>query len=189
MPSSAFSRRNDHGSWNSESARCRDSGSTGPLSASRPRVRQREDSSRRWPSARPSASGSRTAGSVSQGNGLFGVRALRAARSPSTGGSCSRRSRCSSTWSCTSSATCVFRTIRDGSGHSSSDIAHAGASSATGCATTDQSSWHSARTTQRARHAGSIPGETTRRKRNSPSRWRFCPLSPLTFRFRVRPPG
>ena len=24
---------------------------------------------------------------------------------------------------------------------------------------------------------------------NSPSRWRFCPLSPLTFRFRVRPSG
>ena len=24
-------------------------------------------------------------------------------------------------------------------------------------------------------------------ERNSPSRWRFCPLSPLTFRFRVEP--
>src|SRR6185436_18524282 len=26
-------------------------------------------------------------------------------------------------------------------------------------------------------------------RKNSPSRWRFCPLSPLTFRFRVRPSG
>jgi len=26
-------------------------------------------------------------------------------------------------------------------------------------------------------------------RRGSPSRWRFCPLSPLTFRFRVRPSG
>jgi len=26
-------------------------------------------------------------------------------------------------------------------------------------------------------------------ERSSPSRWRFCPLSPLTFRFRVRPSG
>jgi hypothetical protein len=25
--------------------------------------------------------------------------------------------------------------------------------------------------------------------KNSPSRWRFCPLDPMTFRFRVRPPG
>ena len=26
-------------------------------------------------------------------------------------------------------------------------------------------------------------------RRGSPSRWRFCPLNPLTFRFRVRPSG
>ena len=26
-------------------------------------------------------------------------------------------------------------------------------------------------------------------RKSSPSRWRFCPLSPLTFRFRVRPSG
>jgi hypothetical protein len=31
--------------------------------------------------------------------------------------------------------------------------------------------------------------EKNTQKENSPSRWRFCPLDPLTFRFRVRPPG
>jgi hypothetical protein len=28
-----------------------------------------------------------------------------------------------------------------------------------------------------------------RQEKGSPSRWRFCPLSPLTFRFRVEPSG
>ena len=29
----------------------------------------------------------------------------------------------------------------------------------------------------------------TNAERSSPSRWRFCPLDPVTFRFRVLPPG
>ena len=103
-----------------------------------------------WPRTRPSASASSTAESGLEGNARFGARALHSARSPSTGGSYSRRSRCSTTWSCTSSATCVFRTIRDGSGRSSSDIARTGASSAIGCVNTDPSSWHSARRTDLA---------------------------------------
>ena len=85
---------------------------------------------------RPSASASSTAESVSEGNALSGARALRAARSPSTGGSRSRHVRYWTTWSCTSSIP-ASRTTRDGSGRSSSDIARAGASSAIGCVTTD----------------------------------------------------
>jgi hypothetical protein len=38
-----------------------------------------------------------------------------------------------------------------------------------------------------ARRASS--GNSRGRTRNSPSRWRFRPLSPLTVRFRVEPPG
>jgi len=38
------------------------------------------------------------------------------------------------------------------------------------------------------RSAGGDPPDH-RWTRSSPSRWRFCPLDPLTFRFRVQPPG
>ena len=34
-----------------------------------------------------------------------------------------------------------------------------------------------------------VAGSERRLRKDSPSRWRFCPLSPLTFRFRVRPSG
>ena len=87
-----------------------------------------------------------TSESVSEANARSGAPALRAARSPSTGGSCSRRLRCSTTWSCMSSVTCASRTTRDGSGRSSSDIARTGASSVLGCVTTDMSSSPSALT-------------------------------------------
>jgi hypothetical protein len=59
-----------------------------------------------------------------------------AARSPSTGASCSRPPRCSTTWSCTNSATCASPTTRGASGSSSSRAARTGANSATGCAST-----------------------------------------------------
>ena len=100
----------------------------------------------RWPARRASGSASSTGESGSEGNALFGARALRAARSPSTGGSCSHHLRCWTTWSCMSSVTCSSRTIRGGSGRWSSDIVRIGASSATGYATTDPSCWLSALT-------------------------------------------
>jgi len=141
---SGCSRRSARGSLTSGGVRCPDSVSSLPRSASRRRVRPRESSFRCWPKGRPSGSASRIAESVSEGNAHFGARALRAARFPSTGGSYSRRSTCSTTWWCTSSVTCASQTIRERSGRSSRDIARTGASSATGCVTTDPSSWHSA---------------------------------------------
>ena len=144
MPASnACSRRRVRGSRLSGVARCRDCASTRPRSASRRRGGPREGSSRRWPRRRPGSSASSTAGSESQGNARSGARALHAARSPSTGGSRSRRPRCSTTWSCTSSVTCASRTTRDGSGSSSSDIARTGAGSAIGCGSTGPSFWRS----------------------------------------------
>ena len=142
--SSACSTRGACGSRISGVVRCRASASTHRGSVSRRRVRPRESSFQRWPGRRPSASASSTAESVSEGNARSGARALRAGRSPSTGGSCSRHLKCWTTWSCTSSVTCESRTTREHSGRSSSDIAPTGASSAIGCATTDPSSWHSA---------------------------------------------
>ncbi len=103
--------------------------------------------------AEASASASSTAESVSEGNVLFGARALRAARSPSIGGWCSRRSRCSTTWSCTSSVTCASRITRGGSGRSSSDTVRTGGSSAIGCASTALNCWHSDRKADPAEHA------------------------------------
>ena len=165
--SSACSRRSACGSRISGVARCRDSASTHPRSVSRRRVRPRESSFQRWPRRRPSASASSTAESGSEGNALSGARALRAGRSPSTGGSCSRHLRCWTTWSCTSSVTCASRTTRDGSGRSSSDIARTGASSAIGCVTTDPSSWHSAlRSDPPDRHR-----RTHRQRHDLPERW------------------
>ena len=142
--SSACSTRGACGSRISGVVRCRASASTHRGSVSRRRVRPRESSFQRWPGRRPSALASSTAESVSEGNARSGARALRAGRSPSTGGSCSRHLKCWTTWSCTSSVTCESRTTREHSGRSSSDIAPTGASSAIGCATTDPSSWHSA---------------------------------------------
>ena len=143
-PSSACSRKGACGSRISGGARCRGSASTHPWSVSRRRVRPRESLCRRWCGRRPRASMSSTATSVSEDNARSGARALRAARSPSTGASCSRPSRCSTMWSCMSSVTCASRTTRDDSGRSSSNIAHTGVNSATGYATTDRSSWRSA---------------------------------------------
>ena len=146
MPaSSACSRGSACGSRISGVARCRDYVSTHPRSASRRRVRPRENSFQRWPRRRPSASASNTGESVSEGSALSGARALRAGRSPSTGASCSRHLRCWTKWSCMSCVTCASRTTRDGSGRSSSDIAPTGASNVIGCVTMDPSSWHSAR--------------------------------------------
>jgi hypothetical protein len=109
----------------------------------RRRAGPRGSSSRGWPRRRRLASASSTAGSGSEGNARSGARALHAARSPSTGGSYSRRSRCSTTWSCTSSVTFASRTTRDASGSSSSDIARTGVSSASGSGSTGPSSWRS----------------------------------------------
>ena len=105
-----------------------------------------QNSFQRWPRSRASASASNTAGSVSEGNVPSGARALHAARSPSTGGWCSRRPKCSTTWSCTSSVTCASQTTHGGSGRSSSDTARTGANNAIGCAITGLNSWHSDRT-------------------------------------------
>jgi hypothetical protein len=68
--------------------------------------------------------------------------------SRSTGDSYLRRSRCSTTWSCTSSATCACPTTRSDSGSSSRADAHTGAGSATGCASTGLSFWPSVRRTR-----------------------------------------
>ena len=76
-------------------------------------------------------SGLAMSGSGSATSARSGPRARRAARSRSTGGSCLRRLRCSTTWSCTSSATCAYPTTRRDSGSSSRGAAHTGAGSAT----------------------------------------------------------
>ena len=113
------------------------------------RASARERSSRRLPRREPRASASRSNAFGSEGNGRSGARARPGARFPSTGDWCLLRSRCSTTWSCTSSATGASQITHDGSGHSSSDSDRAGASSETGCAFTGLSFWPSFRTTPR----------------------------------------
>ena len=109
---------------------------SGSRSASRRRASATDSSSRPPPRTRPSSSASPTSGSGSETSARPGAPAPPAARSPSTGGSCWRPSRSSTTWSCTSSATCAASTTRGASGRSSKGAAHSGASSASGCAST-----------------------------------------------------
>src|SRR5207249_1318803 len=84
----------------------------------------------------------------------------------STGGSCWRHPRCSTTWSYTSSATCASQTIRAGSGRSWSGTARTGATSATGCTSTDPSCWPSVPISSEAEAAnvGACPPGRSRRR-------------------------
>lgn len=161
--SSAGSMRSARGSRISGVVRCRGFSSTRRRSVRRRRVVPRERLFRRWPTRRPGTSASRTGESGSEGNAPSGAPALHAGRSPSTGGSCSRRWRCSTTWSCTSSVTYASRTTRDGSGRSSSTIVRTGASSALGYVTTGPSSWPSALMSDPPAWAR-VPGEEGRRR-------------------------
>ena len=133
------------GSSSNKGAKYRGWDSRSVRSASPRRASVRERSSRRSPRTRPRGSASRSNAFGSEGNGPSGARARPGARSPSTGDWCSLHSRCSTTWSCTRSATCASRITHDGSGHSSSDSDRAGATSATGCAFTGLSFWPSLR--------------------------------------------
>ena len=158
MPACSVCPRKDvRGSKLNGVARSRNSASTHPGSASLRRGGPRVSPFQRWHRRRPGSLVLSTAGSGSEGNARYGARAPRAARSPSTGGWCSRHPRCWTTSSCMSSVTCASRTTRDSSGSSSSNIARTGVGSATGCGSMDPSSWPSALGSDAAGAAGGHP--------------------------------
>ena len=149
--SEALTRGEEAGIVEQQGRQYRGSDSRSVRSARSRRGSVHKRSSRRSPRRRPRGSASRSNAFGSEGNGPSGARARLGARSPSTGDWCSLHSRCSTTWSCTRSATCASRITHDGSGHSSSDSDRAGATSVTGCAFTGRSFWRSLRTTAKPR--------------------------------------